>query len=71
MRGAELLAGALRSHWNDALLFRTLATLRTDAPVFDRVTELEWQGPTAAFEAVCHRLGTPDAWEAAMRLARR
>ena len=32
-----------------ALLFKTLATLRTDAPLFSDVSELEWKGPTPAF----------------------
>ena len=32
-----------------ALLFKNLATLRTDAPLFADVNELEWKGPTAAF----------------------
>ena len=32
-----------------ALLFKDLATLRTDAPLFTDVNELEWKGPTAAF----------------------
>src|SRR5207253_2190683 len=32
-----------------ALLFKKLATLRTDAPLFADVDELEWRGPTAAF----------------------
>jgi hypothetical protein len=32
-------------------LFKTLATLRTDAPLFGDVDELEWRGPTARFEA--------------------
>jgi len=32
-----------------AMLFKTLATLRTDAPLFADVNELEWHGPTAAF----------------------
>jgi 5'-3' exonuclease len=32
-----------------AILFKTLATLRTDAPLFADVNELEWTGPTAAF----------------------
>jgi hypothetical protein len=30
-------------------LFKTLATLRTDAPLFADVDELEWTGPTPAF----------------------
>jgi 5'-3' exonuclease len=34
-----------------ALLFRRLATLRTDAPLFADVDELRWPGPTAAFAA--------------------
>ena len=32
-----------------ALLFKTLATLRTDAPLFDDVDEMEWRGPTPEF----------------------
>src|SRR5205085_3425202 len=34
---------------DNALLFKDLATLRTDAPLFTDVNELEWTGPTAAF----------------------
>jgi len=32
-----------------AMLFKTLATLRTGAPLFANVDEMEWKGPTAAF----------------------
>jgi 5'-3' exonuclease len=39
-----------------AMLFRDLATLRTDIPVFDSVDQLEWHGPTPAFAAVKARL---------------
>jgi 5'-3' exonuclease len=39
-----------------AMLFRDLATLRTDIPVFGSVDELEWHGPTPAFQAVKTRL---------------
>lgn len=46
------LALTLRERRADALLFRTLATLRTDVPVFDDVDELAWRGPTSAFEGV-------------------
>jgi 5'-3' exonuclease len=35
---------------DNALLFKKLATLRTDAPLFANVDEIEWQGPTAAFD---------------------
>jgi hypothetical protein len=34
-----------------AMLFRELATLRSDIKVFDSVDELEWKGPTPAFGA--------------------
>jgi 5'-3' exonuclease len=34
-----------------ALLFKNLATLRTDAPLFRDVDELEWRGPTSEFAA--------------------
>jgi 5'-3' exonuclease len=39
------LAGSLRSHWDNALLFLTLATLRTDAGLFESAEELRWTGP--------------------------
>jgi 5'-3' exonuclease len=47
-----------------ALLFNRLATLRSDAPLFTRVEEIEWRGPTERFAACAAALG--DA-----RLARR
>jgi 5'-3' exonuclease len=40
-----------------ALLFKDLATLRTDAPLFRDVDELEWRGPTDAFAVCAQRLG--------------
>jgi 5'-3' exonuclease len=42
---------------NMALLFKDLATLRTDARLFDDVDELQWRGPTDAFAAWAERLG--------------
>jgi len=42
-----------------ALLFKTLATLRTDAPLFADVDELRWRGPTNAFPAFAERIGEP------------
>ena len=39
-----------------ALLFKTLATLRTDALLFDDVEALRWRGPSAAFQATVDRL---------------
>lgn len=40
-----------------ALLFRNLATLRTDAPLFTDVDELRWRGPTAGFADHTERFG--------------
>jgi len=40
-----------------ALLFKNLATLRTDAPLFRDVDELRWRGPSNAFAACAERLG--------------
>ena len=40
-----------------ALLFKDLATLRTDAPLFRDVDELHWRGPTQAFAACSDYLG--------------
>ena len=42
-------AGTLADTRDRAILFKTLATLRTDAPLFANVDEMEWKGPTAAF----------------------
>src|SRR5205807_10195943 len=42
-----------------ALLFKQLATLRTDAPLFRDVDELRWRGPTDDFAARAERLGDP------------
>ncbi len=43
----------------DALLFKRLATLRTDAKTFDRLDDLRWRGPTAAFDAFAARAEAP------------
>jgi 5'-3' exonuclease len=42
-----------------ALLFKTLATLRIDAPVFDDVEELRWKGPTKGLAAFAERFSDP------------
>ncbi|HET9942185.1 MAG TPA: 5'-3' exonuclease H3TH domain-containing protein [Terriglobia bacterium] len=60
LRGAPRLAESLFESWNDALLFRTLATLRLDAPVFDSVDELRWRGPRADFGSMAERLKAAD-----------
>src|SRR2546425_3709020 len=40
-----------------AMLFKQLATLRTDAPLFKNVDELRWKGPTPSFAAVAKKIG--------------
>ena len=42
-----------------ALLFKKLATLRTDAPVFRDIDELRWRGPTENFSSCCKLLSAP------------
>jgi 5'-3' exonuclease len=43
----------------EALLFKRVATVRTDAPLFDDVETLRWRGPTPAFDAMADRIGDP------------
>jgi 5'-3' exonuclease len=47
----------LGEHRTLALLFKGLATLRTDAMLYGSVDELQWHGPTAEFASICERLG--------------
>ena len=68
VRGAARLAAALAEHRALAVLFRTLATLRTDVPVFASLAELRWRGPTAAFEQLAAQLGMPGLWDRARRI---
>ncbi len=56
IRKARPLSETLFNSWNDALLFRKLATLRLDVPVFDTVEDLYWKGPRLNFEEQCHRM---------------
>ncbi len=53
---ASALARTLLEERDQALLFRTLATLRTDITLFADLDELRWNGPTPAFEALAARL---------------
>jgi 5'-3' exonuclease len=52
---ASALARTLAEERDHALLFRTLATLRTDIPLFDDVETLRWTGPTASFADLASR----------------
>jgi len=60
IRKARQLSESLLNSWKDALLFRTLATLRTDVPVFDTVEDLRWKGRRPNFQEHCHRMKSPD-----------
>jgi 5'-3' exonuclease len=50
------LAHTLAQEHDRAMLFRTLATLRTDIPLFEDVDQLEWHGPGASFSSLGARL---------------
>ncbi len=63
IRRARSLAVSLFAAWEDALLFRKLATLRLDAPVFENVEDLRWRGPRPAFAALCKRLKSPELFQ--------
>src|SRR6058998_494210 len=52
-----------------ALLFKDLATLRTDAPLFRDVDELRWRGPTDEFAARAERLGDARLHERSLKAA--
>jgi 5'-3' exonuclease len=59
VRGAARLAATLAERRDDAMLYRDLATLRTDVDVTDDVTTLAWEGADeAAWLAACEDLGS-------------
>jgi len=60
IRNARRLSESLFSSWANALLFRTLATLRLDVPIFNTVDDLRWKGPLPGFEEHCHRMKSPE-----------
>ena len=60
---ARRLATSLFAAWDDALLFRTLATLRLDAPVFESVDELRWKAPRPGFEDACRAMDAQDLFD--------
>jgi 5'-3' exonuclease len=66
--GARRLGASLAESWDNALLFRTLATLRLDAPVFDTFEDVRWKGPAACFETCCQTMGSPELFRRAASL---
>jgi 5'-3' exonuclease len=71
VRGASKLAASLVEEWENALLFRHLATVDRDAPVSLRVDDLAWLGPTQDFRAICERIRAPAFVRRAEHLAHR
>jgi 5'-3' exonuclease len=61
VRSAPALNATLRARWDEAMLYRRLATLRTDVPIPQAdPEELRWRGARRGdFEALCAELGTP------------
>jgi len=62
--------GILGDRRERALLFKNLATLRSDAPLFENVAELEWKGPTPAFAEWAEKMEDERLWNRA-RMAHR
>jgi 5'-3' exonuclease len=61
IRGAEKLAATLRAEWDEANLYRKLATLAIDVPLKETFDDLEFKGvPRARFEAWCAKTGLGD-----------
>lgn len=50
-----------------ALLFKRLAILRTDAPLFDDVEALKWKGPGEAFAGITEKMGAPRLLERCLK----
>jgi hypothetical protein len=69
VRGAARLAATLVEQGQRAQLFRTLATLRADAPIGADVDALRWVGPRPGFAAWAERLGPPSLGTRAAALA--
>ncbi len=71
VRSGAKLAVTLQDHLDDALLFRTLATLQTDAPVSASVEDMAWRGPDAGFDRLAADLDAERVAARAHRLAER
>jgi 5'-3' exonuclease len=69
VRGASKLALTLKDNVDDALLFRTIATIAYEAPTIERVDELRWTGPTDALPALAASIDAPNLVARAEKLA--
>jgi len=59
VRGADRLAKTLAENKQEALLYRTLATLRTDVPLAESLHDLRWKEAPPSFEHWCDAFGVP------------
>ncbi len=71
VRAAGKLAASLRANFDDALLFRRIATIEIDAPTIEAVDELRWTGPRPGFAELCESVDAPALAERADALAAR
>jgi 5'-3' exonuclease len=72
VRGADRLAAVLTEQWEQVLLFRKLATLRTDAlPPAERVDDWQWRGPLPELAAFCAGANAADIDRRARAVAAR
>jgi 5'-3' exonuclease len=60
VRGAAGLAETLRTHRQEAMLYRTLATLRRDVPLREDLDDLRWRGPREDLPDLLRELGERD-----------
>ena len=70
VRGAAKLAASLHNQYEDALLFRTIATTQKDAPTVTNVDELEWTGPKPELAKLAESIDAPGLTERAIKLAK-
>ncbi|HEY9733511.1 MAG TPA: 5'-3' exonuclease H3TH domain-containing protein [Drouetiella sp.] len=69
IRNSKKLAQSLFGAWDEAILYRTLATLRTDFHLFNNVDELRWRGPRSDFEKVCAEMRSMDLFKRTTAIA--
>jgi 5'-3' exonuclease len=69
VRGASKLIRTLCDHFDDALLFRRIATLETDSPTITSVDELEWTGPRPELVKLAESIDAPGLVERAVKAA--
>jgi hypothetical protein len=70
VRGSAKLAASLHNQYEEALLFRTIATTQKDAPTVANVDELEWTGPKPELAKLAESIDAPGLTERAVKLAK-